>query len=126
KSPDDVSLLVAHGQNLIRQQRFQEALAAFDKATTLDSADADAWSGVAFASSKLRRPELTVHALTMRSKFLPEVPATYFLWATSYDTLNDRVAAITYYHHFLESAGGKFPNQEWQAKQRLLILEKKR
>jgi tetratricopeptide (TPR) repeat protein len=126
RSPDDVSLLVAHGQNQIRQQHFSEALAAFDKATRLDSADADAWSGVAFASSKLHHPELTVHALTMRSKFLPEVPATYFLWATSYDTLNDRVAAITYYHHFLESAGGKFPNQEWQARQRLLVLEKKK
>lgn len=126
KSPDDVSLLVAHGQNLVRQQQFAPALAAFDKATKLDSASADAWSGIAFTASKLHQPSLAIHALTMRSKFLPEVPATYFLWATSYDTLNDRVAAITYYHHFLESSGGKFPNQEWQAKQRLLVLEKKR
>ncbi|HEY2472344.1 MAG TPA: tetratricopeptide repeat protein [Terracidiphilus sp.] len=125
KSPDDVELLVPHGQNLIRQQHFSEALAAFNKATSLDSADADAWSGIAFAASKLHQPSQVIHALTMRSKFLPEVPATYFLWATSYDTLNDRVAAATYYHHFLDSSGGKFPDQEWQAKQRLLALEKK-
>ncbi|HXS75678.1 MAG TPA: tetratricopeptide repeat protein [Terracidiphilus sp.] len=126
KNPDDVSLLVAHGQNLVRQQQNSQALAAFDKAAKLDSANADAWSGIAFTASKLHQPSLAIHALTMRSKFLPDVPATYFLWATSYDTLNDRVAAITYYHHFLESSGGKFPDQEWQAKQRLLILEKKR
>ena len=126
RNPDDVSLLVAHGQNLVRQQQFAPALAAFDKATKLDSASADAWSGIAFTASKLHQPSLAIHALTMRSKFLPDVPATYFLWATSYDTLNDRVAAITYYHHFLESSGGKFPDQEWQAKQRLLILEKKK
>ena len=125
KEPDDVELLVAHGQNLIRQQHYPEALAAFNKATSLDSADADAWSGTAFAASKLHQPSLAVHALTMRSKFLPEIPATYFLWATSYDTLNDRVAAITYYHHFLESSGGKFPDQEWQARQRLQVLERK-
>jgi tetratricopeptide (TPR) repeat protein len=125
KSPDDVDLLVAHGQNLIRQQHFPEALAAFNKSTSLDSADGDGWSGVAFAASKLHQPSLVIHALTMRSKFLPEVPATYFLWATSYDTLNDRVAAVAYYHHFLESSGGKFPDQEWQARQRLLALEKK-
>lgn len=125
KSPDDVDLLVAHGQNLIRQQHYPEALAAFNKATSLDSADADAWSGIAFAASKLRQPSLVIHALTMRSKFLPEIPATYFLWATSYDTLNDRAAAATYYHHFLDSSGGKFPDQEWQARQRLLALEKK-
>ena len=124
-SPDDVSLLVAHGQNLIRQQHYPEALAAFDKATKLDSADSDAWSGIAFAASKLHQPSITLHALIMRSKFLPEIPATYFLWATSYDTLNDKVAAITYYHHFLDSSSGKFPDQEWQARQRLLVLEKK-
>ena len=125
KSPDDVDLLVAHGQNLIRQQQFSQAMAAFDKATRLDSADADAWSGIAFASSKLHQPSLTVHALTMRAKFLPDVPATYFLWATSYDSLKDRTAAITYYHHFLDSSSGKFPDQEWQARQRLQVLEKK-
>ena len=125
KLPDDVDLLVAHGQNLIRQQHFTEALAAFNKATSLDSADADAWSGVAFAASRLHQPSQVIHALTMRSKFLPEVPATYFLWATSYDTLNDKAAAATYYHHFLDSSGGKFPDQEFQARQRLLALEKK-
>jgi tetratricopeptide (TPR) repeat protein len=125
KSPDDISLLIAHGQNLIRQLRSGEALAAFDKATKLDPGSSDAWSGLAFAASKLHQPSVTLHALTMRSKFLPEVPATYFLWATSYDTLHDKVAAITYYHHFLESSGGKFPDQEWQARQRLLVLEKK-
>jgi tetratricopeptide (TPR) repeat protein len=125
KSPDDVELLVAHGQNLIRQQRFNDAMTSFDKATKLDSANADAWSGIAFAASKLHQPALAVHALTMRSRYLPEVPATYFLWATSYDSLNDRNAAITYYHHFLDSSGGKFPDQEWQARQRLQLLEKK-
>ena len=125
KSPDDVDLLVAHGQNLIQQQRDADALAVFNKATTLDSADGDAWSGVAFAASKLHQPSAVIHALTMRSKFLPEIPATYFLWATSYDSLKDRAAAVTYYHHFLESSGGKFPDQEWQARQRLLALEKK-
>ena len=100
-------------------------MTVFDKATKLDSASADAWTGIAFSASKLHQPNVAIHALTMRSKFLPDVPATYFLWATSYDTLNDRVAAITYYHHFLESSGGKFPDQEWQARQRLLVLEKK-
>lgn len=126
KSPDDVSLLVSHGQNLVRLQQYPQAMAVFDKVTKLDSASADAWTGIAFTASKLHQPSQAIHALTMRSKFLPDVPATYFLWATSYDTLNDKVAAITYYHHFLESSGGKFPDQEWQAKQRLLVLEKRK
>ena len=124
-SPDDPALLVAHGQNLIRQLKYAEAFAAFDKATQLDPANADGWSGLAFAASRTNQPSITLHALTMRSKYLPEVPSTYFLWATAYDTLHDKAAAAAYYHHFLESSAGKFPDQEWQARQRLLLLEKK-
>lgn len=124
-SPDDPALLVAHGQNLTRQLEFAEALAAFDKATRLDPANGDGWSGLAFAASKTAQPSVTLHALTMRSKYLPEVPGTYFLWATAYDTLHDKVAAAAYYHHFLESSAGKFPDQEWQARHRLVLLESK-
>ena len=123
--PDDPDLLVSHGQNLVRQLKFADALAAFDKATKLDPASADAWSGLAFAASRTEQPAVTLHALTMRSKYLPEVPSTYFLWAISYDKLQQKQAAATYYHHFLDAAAGKFPDQEWQARQRLLILEKK-
>lgn len=123
--PGDAGLYTAHGENLIREQKNQEAFAAFSRATEIDAADADAWSGLAFAASKVGQPSIALHALTMRSKYLPESASTYFLWATSYDTLHDRNAAITYYHHFLEASAGKFPDQEWQARQRLLLLEKK-
>jgi predicted Zn-dependent protease len=124
-NPGDSALWNAHGQNLIHQLKYAEAFAAFDKATELDPANGDGWSGLAFAASKTGRPTVTLHALTMRSKYLPEIPVTYFLWATAYDTLHDKVAAASYYHHFLESAAGKYPDQEWQARQRLLLLEKK-
>jgi len=124
-SPDDPALLVAHGQNLIRQLKYTEAFAAFDKATRLDAANADGWSGLAFAASKTNQPAITLHALTMRSKFLPENSSTYFLWAISYDALHEKAQAAAYYHHFLDSSAGKLPNQEWQARQRLQVLEKK-
>jgi len=123
-TPSDSALLVAHGQNLVRLLRNSEAFAAFERATQIDPANADAWSGLAFAASKTSQPAVTLHALTMRSKYLPEVPSTYFLWATAYDSLHQRQQAAVYYHHFLESSAGKFPNQEWQARQRLKLLEK--
>jgi len=124
-SPNDTALLVAHGQNLIRQQKYAEAFAAFNKATRLNPASADGWSGLAFAASRTGQPAIAIHALTMRAKLLPENPSTYFLWAISYDALHDKVQAAAYYHHFLDAAAGKFPDQEWQAKQRLIVLEKK-
>jgi tetratricopeptide (TPR) repeat protein len=123
-TPNDSSLLVAHGQNLIRLLRYPEAFAAFDRATQIDPASGDGWSGLAFAASRTSQPAVALHALTMRSKYLPEIPSTYFLWATAYDSLHQRAQAATYYHHFLESAAGKFPDQEWQARQRIKLLEK--
>lgn len=124
-TPEDPELLIAHGQNLIRQLKYAEAFEVFDKATRIDRASADGWSGLAFAASKTNRPSVTLHALTERSKLLPEVPSTLFLWATAYDALHDKTQAAAYYHHFLDASAGKYPNQEWQAKQRLLVLEKK-
>jgi tetratricopeptide (TPR) repeat protein len=124
-TPNDVALLLGHGQNLVRLLRYAEAFAAFNKATELDPANADGWSGLAFAASRTNQPAVTLHALTMRSKYLPEVPSTYFLWATAYDSLHQRVQAVAYYQHFLDSSAGKFPDQEWQARQRLILLSKK-
>jgi tetratricopeptide (TPR) repeat protein len=123
--PDDTALLVAHGQNLIRQLRYADAYATFSKATRLDEGNGEGWSGLAFAALKIGQPSVTIHALTMRSKLLADNPSSYFLWAMAYDALQNKAQAANYYHHFLDSSAGKLPNQEWQARQRLLVLEKK-
>ena len=122
--PDDPELLIAHGQNLVQQAKMAEAYAAFSRATRVDAANADAWSGLAFTASRTHRPDVTLHALTVRSRYLPENASTLFLWATAYDTLNQKKDAAAYYRRFLDAAAGKFPDQEWQARQRLKLLER--
>jgi predicted Zn-dependent protease len=122
-SPEDAELLVAHGENLLRLLHYAEAYAIFDKAAKLDAANADGWAGLAFAASKTNRPAVTLHALTMRSKYLPEIPSTYYLWAEAYDELHNKAAAATYYHHFLDSSAGKNTALEAEARRRLLLLE---
>lgn len=123
-SPRDPALLIAHGQNLVHQLRYLDASAAFDEVTKIQPSSVDAWSGLAFVDSRLERPNDTLHALTMRSQFAPENASTYFLWAISYDKLQDKKQAIVYYQHFLDAAGDKYPNEAWQARQRLEILKK--
>ena len=123
-NPDDAELLVAHGQNLIHESQLDQAYAAFNKATQIDPANADGWSGLAFAASKTGHPDVTLHALAMRSRYDPDNASTLFLWATAYDALHQKTQAAAYYHRFLTASAGKYPNQEWQAQQRLLILEK--
>jgi tetratricopeptide (TPR) repeat protein len=123
-SPKDADLLVGHGQNLIRMHRYPEALQMFESATAIDETNGDAWNGLAFAAFETHQPTVTLHALSVRSKYLPESATIYFLWATAYDTLHDKKRASAYYHKFLDSAAGKLPDQEWQARQRLVLLEK--
>jgi len=123
-NPQDANLLVAHGQNLVRLAQLVAAVKIFDKATQIDPTNADGWSGLAFAASRTGRPDVALHALTMRSRYQPENASTLFLWAISYDSLHQKQQAVAYYHRFLEAAAGKMPDQEWQARQRLQILAK--
>jgi predicted Zn-dependent protease len=123
-TPNDPDLLVAHAQNLVHQGQLDQAYSVFGKATQIDSANVDGWSGLAFTASKTGHPDVTLHALAMRSRSLPENASTLFLWATAYDSLHQKTQAAAYYHRFLSASAGKYPNQEWQARQRLQVLEK--
>ncbi len=123
-APNDPGLLAARGNNLIRQQRYADAIPILEQATRLDPGNGDAWSGLAFAASETHQPQLTLDALAMRSKVMSDTPSTYFLSATAYDTLHQTKFAVEKYKQFLATAGGRFPDQEWQAKHRLIALEK--
>jgi tetratricopeptide (TPR) repeat protein len=123
-SPNDAELISARGQVLIREQKYAEALELFQRAVKIRPEDADAWGGIAFAASETHQYGVELDALTMRSKYAAETPGTYFLWATASDNLHHIKQAVEYYHLFLKTAQGKFPDEEWQAKQRLALLEK--
>jgi Flp pilus assembly protein TadD len=123
-SPDDPGLLTARGENLIRQQRYAEAVTVLQKAVRLKQDNGDAWSSLAFAASESHQYQIVLDALSVRSKYLQETPATYFLWATAYDNLHHTKEAAENYRKFLAAADGKFPDQEWQAKHRLVALGK--
>ncbi len=123
-APNDAVVLVDHGQNLVHLLKYSEAFTAFQKASQIDPNNGDAWNGLAFTASRTQQPLITIDALTKRAALLPETPATLFLRATAYDTLHDKKNAISAYKQFLTAAAGKFPDQEWQAKQRLAFLAK--
>jgi Flp pilus assembly protein TadD len=120
--PEDPSLLAAYGDSLVRQQHYAEALPVLQKAVALKPDDGNAWSGLAFAASQQHNYQLVLDSLSARSKYLQETPATYFLWATAYDNLHHTKQAADYYKLFLAAAKGQFPDQEWQAKHRLIAL----
>jgi len=55
--PKDADLLAGHGQNLIRQHRYPDALKAFESATSLDETNGEAWNGLAFAAFETHQPK---------------------------------------------------------------------
>jgi tetratricopeptide (TPR) repeat protein len=120
--PDNEDILAGQGENYLRERLYAQAQAAFERAVKLKPDDGDAWSGLAFAASESKNYSRALEALSMRAKSLGETPASYFLWATSYDNLHLSKQAREYYIKFLAAAGGKFPDQEWQAKHRLVAL----
>lgn len=130
--PNDPKLLDALGSTQVMQGQDAEAEATLEKAVALragfgdDQAWGEAEGHLAFAASKNNDPQTCLQALAARATVLPESPTSLFLEATAYDHLRKRSEAIKAYQAFLTVAGGKFPDQEWQAKQRVQLLDKER
>jgi len=86
----------------------------------------DAATHLAFAAAEIDDPATTLQALALRATVLPPSPPTLFLQATANDTLHRISKAIDLYKQFLAAAGGNFPDQESQARQRLAALAPKK
>ena len=124
--PNDAELHRGLGQSLLRQKKFPAAQLEFLAAVKLKPDLGDAYGDLAFAASENKDYALTIKALDTRAKFLPEVPLTHFWRASAYDHLKDFKRASASYHLFLNTASGKYPDQEWQAKHRLIAIEPKK
>jgi tetratricopeptide (TPR) repeat protein len=124
--PQDAELHRALGQALLREKKFPEAEQEFLTAVKLKPDFGEAYGDLAFAASEKKDYALTLKALEVRAKFLPEIPLTYFLRASALDHLKDFRKAAVNYRLFLQTAGGKYPDQEWQAKHRLIAIEPKK
>ena len=123
--PNDAALHYGFGEALLKQKKFPEAERELEKAVELKPDLGAAYGDLAIAADQNKDYLLAIKASDLRAKYLPEIPMSYFLRATAYDHLRDSKQAAKYYHLFLGVAGGKYPDQEWQAKHRLIAIEPK-
>jgi tetratricopeptide (TPR) repeat protein len=133
--PKDANLHHALGKSLLEQKKFADAEKEFIAAVSLKPDFGEAYGNLAFAASENKDYPLAIKALDSRVKYMPETAITYFVRATVYDNMwratghgnsNDRKQAAVNYHLFLKAANGKYPDQEWQAKHRLIAIEPKK
>lgn len=122
QSPSDAQLHLDYGTALMHQLKYAEAQAVLLKAVQLNPKLAQAYSDLGYAAEQNKNYELTLRALDARAKLEPETPATLFLRATAYDNLRMYKPAAENYKLFLKVAGGKFPDQEFQARHRLKAI----
>lgn len=126
QSPNDAELHYTMGRVLMHEHKFPAAQNELIAALRLKGDLADAYGELAIVAQENNNYALTLQALDARAKFLEETPATYFLRATAFDHLRATKQAIDNYHLFLQAANGKFPDQEWKARHRLIALEPKK
>ncbi len=124
--PNDPDLRYGLGRAFLMQRKFPEAQRELLAAVELKPGMGGAYGDLAAAANENKNYELVIHALDARAKLLPELPIGYFLRATAYDHLRANELAAENYHRFLDTAGGNYPDQEWQARHRLIAIEPKR
>jgi tetratricopeptide (TPR) repeat protein len=123
KLPRDAQAHYALGALLMQEKKFEESQRELITAINLQPDLSEAYGNLAVVAAANKNYGLALKALDARAKYLPEIPATYFLRATTYDNLKDMPHAVEYYQRFLTVDDGKFPDQEWQARHRLIAID---
>jgi predicted Zn-dependent protease len=128
-SPQDPILLDDDADVLIHLKQFAEAEALLKRAianpAAFPSKEAlgDTAGRLAFAASANNDPLVTLQALALRATVSANSPSTLFLAATAHDKLHHTKQATDLYKQFLSVANGQFPDEEWEARHRLITLE---
>lgn len=131
-NPKDPTLVTDQADSLIHLRQYAEAESILKRVVTNPSAFQNkddlglAASHLAFAASANDDPAMTLQALQIRDKVLPQSPSSLFLAATAHDKLHQVKEARDLYKQFLSVANGKFPDEEWQARHRLVTLNRAR
>jgi Flp pilus assembly protein TadD len=123
KLPQDPEAHYALGALLMVERKYVESQQELLTALKLKPDLADAYGNLAVVAAANKDYVLALRALDARAKYLPEIPVTYFLRATTFDNLKDIPHAVEYYQRFLAIDDGKFPDQEWQARHRLIAID---
>jgi predicted Zn-dependent protease len=129
-NPGDPVLADDYADTLIHLRRFADAQATLQKALANPKAFPSnedlglAASHLAFAASNNNDPATPLRALDLRATVMPQTPSSLFLAATAHDKLHQVKEASDLYKQFLTVAKGQFPDEEWEARHRLITLDK--
>ncbi len=126
--PSNGELRVLYGRLLRDLRKFDLAANQFALAVKLNPQSAEAWADLAMVTVMLERYDIALPALDQVKRLNAEKPGHKYLRAITLDKIKQnkqqaKLAAAAY-QDFLNSADGKFPDEEFKARTRLKILER--
>lgn len=126
--PNNGELRILYGRLLRDLRKFDQAANQFALAAKLDPKSADAWADLAMVTVLMERYDVALPALDKVRQLGAEKPGHKYLRAITLDKVKQNrqgaKLAIEAYQDFLNVAGGKFPDEEFKARQRLKLLER--
>ncbi len=125
--PNDAATLAALGEALLKDRQFEAAADALERALRLNPSPqvaSEARRNLVSAYYLAANYPAALAALDSLAAVEPLPPILVFVRATCYDHLRQTKAAVESYRKFLELAGGNHPDQEFQARHRLIALER--
>jgi len=122
QNPGDVDLPMLNGSLLMEKRQYPDAAASFRRAIELAPQSPQGHTNLASALYLMKDYEGTVAALAKVAALGQDTAGSYFLRAISLDKLGMKAPAYDNYQMFLESDEKKNPDQEFQARQRSVVL----
>lgn len=122
--PDDYDLHMAVGRIYRDRRNFPTAGAQFVAAGTIRPDSVEAWNEAVSAFVVGEQYPQALAALDKVHALHAEVAGDFFYRAIVYDKLHQIKPALENYQKFLAMADGKFPNQEFQARERSKLLQR--
>jgi tetratricopeptide (TPR) repeat protein len=122
--PDNVQLRMMYGRALREQRKFASAAQEFARAAQAKPDSAEAWSELAGMLILTEDYPQALAALDKVRALGAEKPAHHYFRAIVLDKNRQYKPALESYQRFLAISGGKFPDEEFKARQRVRIIEK--
>ena len=122
-APEDLDLRLSYARELRDLRRFSDAAEQFARVAQARPDQAATWNDLAGVEVMLEAYPQALAALDHVRALKAEIPADFFFRAMVLDRMHQRKDAIVEYQKFLSVSKDQHPTEEFQARQRVRILE---
>lgn len=122
--PRNYELRMMAGRALRDQKQYANAVNQFLQAAVLKGDSVEVWGEIAASAELSENFPQALAALDKVKALGGETPAHFYLRAIMLDKLKQLQPALDFYRQFLAAAQGKYPDEEFKARQRARILQR--